>query len=529
MTQAFRRNGRQARPGRGGRCRPWRRGPGAAGQPRHRTIRDVEHVILMQENRAFDHYFGTMRGVRGRRSRPIDLPSGQPVWKQPAKDASRPSPLPPGRIYATRRDQGVQPSTTAGKASMPAGSTMTPGSAKGLPDHGLLHPRGPALLLCAGRRLWFATAPLFDLRPRPSTPTGCFCSLAPAAWAPATPARSWSPTPWRRPTTPPTRPGTDRCSYLAWPTYAERLQAAGVSWRVYQEYDNYGDNGLAYFKNFRGIGPGSALYQRARAWVPGSNEANAKTSTGRPPGGRAFAAERGRRPPAAGVSWICTVLQALRAPQRRRRPTGSTSPARLIAALASNFQGLGQDRLHPELRRERRASSTTSRCCSRRLESASGQEHGDDGPGGLSRRTGGPGPAGADAGGLALDQGRLRQLAAQRPHLGDPLPGGALQGAAEPQICPWLSRAVCRRPDQPARLPDVLEPRRSRDLPDASGLPALAPRRPRRCPSPSRPPPPKAIPRQEPGQRPARPLPYRLSVTTQVRGRLASSSRSANT
>ena len=32
------------------------------------TIEDVEHiVILMQENRAFDHYFGTLRGVRGLR------------------------------------------------------------------------------------------------------------------------------------------------------------------------------------------------------------------------------------------------------------------------------------------------------------------------------------------------------------------------------------------------------------------------------------------------------------------------------
>jgi phospholipase C len=30
------------------------------------TIQDVEHVvILMQENRSFDHYFGTMNGVQG--------------------------------------------------------------------------------------------------------------------------------------------------------------------------------------------------------------------------------------------------------------------------------------------------------------------------------------------------------------------------------------------------------------------------------------------------------------------------------
>jgi hypothetical protein len=30
------------------------------------TIQDVQHVvILMQENRSFDHYFGAMKGVRG--------------------------------------------------------------------------------------------------------------------------------------------------------------------------------------------------------------------------------------------------------------------------------------------------------------------------------------------------------------------------------------------------------------------------------------------------------------------------------
>src|SRR5580658_1709445 len=48
------------------------------------SIRDVEHVvILMQENRSFDHYFGTLRGVRGFGDRyPIPLESGNPVWFQ---------------------------------------------------------------------------------------------------------------------------------------------------------------------------------------------------------------------------------------------------------------------------------------------------------------------------------------------------------------------------------------------------------------------------------------------------------------
>jgi len=49
------------------------------------TIADIEHiVILMQENRSFDHYFGTLRGVRGFGDpRPVTLPSGKPVWYQP--------------------------------------------------------------------------------------------------------------------------------------------------------------------------------------------------------------------------------------------------------------------------------------------------------------------------------------------------------------------------------------------------------------------------------------------------------------
>ena len=48
------------------------------------TIQDVKHiVILMQENRSFDHYFGALRGVRGFGDRfPIPQESGKSVWWQ---------------------------------------------------------------------------------------------------------------------------------------------------------------------------------------------------------------------------------------------------------------------------------------------------------------------------------------------------------------------------------------------------------------------------------------------------------------
>ena len=48
------------------------------------TFLDAEHIVLlMQENRSFDHSFGTLRGVRGFNDpRAIKLPNGNPVWLQ---------------------------------------------------------------------------------------------------------------------------------------------------------------------------------------------------------------------------------------------------------------------------------------------------------------------------------------------------------------------------------------------------------------------------------------------------------------
>jgi phospholipase C len=51
------------------------------------TIADVKHVvILMQENRSFDHYFGTLRGVRGFGDKQIlTYPNGTSIFQQPDK------------------------------------------------------------------------------------------------------------------------------------------------------------------------------------------------------------------------------------------------------------------------------------------------------------------------------------------------------------------------------------------------------------------------------------------------------------
>ncbi|UBM60865.1 phospholipase C, phosphocholine-specific [Marinilongibacter aquaticus] len=61
------------------------------------TFYDAEHVVmLMQENRSFDHCFGTLRGVRGFGDpRAINLPDKKPVWFQPDKEGRR---YPPFRL-----------------------------------------------------------------------------------------------------------------------------------------------------------------------------------------------------------------------------------------------------------------------------------------------------------------------------------------------------------------------------------------------------------------------------------------------
>ncbi len=68
------------------------------------TIQDVQHVvILMQENRSFDHYFGHLNGVRGFNDpRALKRQDGKPVGTRTTSTSSPPitgipkSPAPSG-------------------------------------------------------------------------------------------------------------------------------------------------------------------------------------------------------------------------------------------------------------------------------------------------------------------------------------------------------------------------------------------------------------------------------------------------
>ncbi|WP_329121822.1 phosphocholine-specific phospholipase C [Streptomyces sp. NBC_01465] len=247
--------------------------PGAIGQAmalpaisRHRSIKDVEHVvILMQENRSFDHYFGTLRGVRGFGDpRPALLPNGKPVWHQPAATTKV-----PGRFNARGlpdSESEVLPWYIDPRAT----TEYTDGT-----DHGW----------ASGHQAWregrwdswvtqkqdvltmghlkrqdlayhFALAESFTLC------DSYFCSVH----ADTAPNRLylWSGTmdPRNALGRKPNGPGTDErndTNGYTWTTYAERLEAAGVSWKLYQggtgdpgsPTDNFTDNSLMFFENFQ--------------------------------------------------------------------------------------------------------------------------------------------------------------------------------------------------------------------------------------------------------------------------------------
>lgn len=53
-----------------------------------------------------------------------------------------------------------------------------------------------------------------------------------------------------------------------WPTMAEILEKEGISWRVYQERDNFDDNAFAWFESFMTAKPGNPLYDKGIATLP---------------------------------------------------------------------------------------------------------------------------------------------------------------------------------------------------------------------------------------------------------------------
>ena len=212
------------------------------------TIRDVEHVvILMQENRAFDHYFGTLAGVRGFGNRfTIPLPEGRNVWQQRLANGNVVMPFHlDGSKGNAQRANGTPHDWNDSQQAWDNGRMdqwpryKNPISMGYFKEAEIPFPFALANAFtlcdayhCAMHTGTDANRAFFLTGTNGAVPTGT-----------AFVSNEWD---WLD-----GRASAVNTGYT-WTTYAERLEAAGVSWISYQNMpDEWGDNMLGAFRQFR--------------------------------------------------------------------------------------------------------------------------------------------------------------------------------------------------------------------------------------------------------------------------------------
>jgi phospholipase C len=282
------------------------------------TIQDVQHIIvLMQENRPFDHHFGTLRGVRGfsdPRAVNINLPlaSGTgttpvPIFLQPAGAAnvaagfgvapnsgSLGGPadgvdvIPPFRVNPESVSPGL---TSLGLTYFPGTDHSWQGSHESW-DMGQcdMFPsvKGPISMSYLTREdipYHYALADAFTVGDAyflsimgPTNPNRCYLwsgcvgnvnylGSGGTDGMGAGPATSNGLSP--------------NNAYWVWKTFPEVLQAAGITWKIYQDISgtpfspdfgdatsnsfagNFTDNPVLYFNQYATSAPGSPLFDNA--------------------------------------------------------------------------------------------------------------------------------------------------------------------------------------------------------------------------------------------------------------------------
>lgn len=221
------------------------------------TIKDVEHiVVLTQENRSFDHYFGALNGVRGFGDRfPIPVAtrngeSGKTVWYQPNEtNGASPAWIAPFHLNTVQdfkymRVEGTPHSWSDAQKAWDLGRMGQWTAAKENHSMGFFnkddipfqYAMANAFTICDAYHcstqtgtntnrlfLWTGTNDPLKLGNGPSISN----------------VYDWF--------------DTDKGDGgYSWTTYPERLQQAGITWQVYEDMDdNFTDNSLAGFQTFR--------------------------------------------------------------------------------------------------------------------------------------------------------------------------------------------------------------------------------------------------------------------------------------
>lgn len=208
------------------------------------TIQDVKHVVILtQENRSFDNYFGTLKGVRGFGDRfTIPLSDGRRVWEQYDEKKNK--------IYPYHLDSRL------GNAQRVNGTPHAWRDGQDAWDMGRMgdwvkHKRPHSMGYYKKQELEYQ----FALVDAFTVCDAYHCAMH----AGTNPNRKFIWTGTNGPTGGNVASVNNEFDSIdssktgyQWTTYPERLQQAGISWKVYQNMpDNFTDNPLAGFRQYR--------------------------------------------------------------------------------------------------------------------------------------------------------------------------------------------------------------------------------------------------------------------------------------
>jgi phospholipase C len=283
--------------------------PAAPGSARlaSAAVSEIKHVVvLMQENRSFDHYFGAMPGVRG---------FGDPSVPKSLffqNDAQNPDKylLP---FHTDTHSTSAQNLPSNSHSWGPQHQSWDNGKMDGfVTAHLAADGEAGQYTMAYFKRddvpFHWALADAFTIC------DGYHCSMLGPTW----PNRLYLMTGQVDPAGMNGGPVTSNfvpSEGYSWKTYPEMLTAAGVSWKIYQEADNYGMNVMEYFDQYQNAPTSSPLYQNAmRFYQAGQFEfdaANDRLPTVSWIIPTSFQSEHPDFMPAAGADFVASKVNAI--------------------------------------------------------------------------------------------------------------------------------------------------------------------------------------------------------------------------
>ncbi|KAH8699073.1 putative non-hemolytic phospholipase C precursor [Talaromyces proteolyticus] len=245
-------------------------------------LEEIDHVVLfMQENRAFNHYFGTMAGVRGFNDPNVQVnPDGRSVWYQTVDESlsTKTDYLLPWYLNYLGGDWSASTQCmVAGSNGYDANHATLNGD---LNNHWAVNntPWSWGYFKKEDLPVHFAMAEAYTVNDMYQE--GQITSTSPnrVTWVSGTINAPGSPT---NPNgtggvyidnneTPGCETGADgdySCYPLTWQTTFEVYESIGVTWQVWQDKDNFDDNPNAWFKQYQEAATDSPLYEHGNSFL----------------------------------------------------------------------------------------------------------------------------------------------------------------------------------------------------------------------------------------------------------------------